>query len=90
MVLNIFLKGVKTVKERECILLMQYILNQRTCLERELKHYVQNIRYREFDVVDCLELILLKERLSMFNQVTKDVFMILNLKKYVDDEENII
>lgn len=78
------------MKERECILLMQYILNQRTCLERELKQYVQNIRYREFDVVDCLELMLLKEKLAMFNQVTKDVFMILNLKKYVDYEENII
>lgn len=78
------------MKERERLILMQYILNQRICLERELKQYVQNIRYREFDVVDCLELILLKEKLAMFNQVTKDVFMILNLKKYVDDEENII
>lgn len=77
------------MKERERLILMQYILNQRTCLERELKQYVQNIRYREFDVVDCLELILLKEKLAMFNQVTKDVFMILNLKKYVD-EDNLI
>jgi SOS response regulatory protein OraA/RecX len=78
------------MNERERLILMQYILNQRTCLERELKQYVQNVRYREFDVVDCLELILLKEKLAMFNQVIKDVFMILNLKKYVDDEENII
>ena len=53
------------MKERECILLMQYILNQRTCLERELKQYIQNIRYREFDVVDCLELILLKESMRL-------------------------
>lgn len=78
------------MKEKERLILMQYILNQRTCLERELKQYVQNVRYREFDVVDCLELILLKERLSMFNQVTKDVFMILNLKKYVDDQQNVL
>lgn len=38
------------MKERERLILMQYILNQRTCLERELKQYVQNLKGVYFNV----------------------------------------
>lgn len=59
-------------------------------LEREHEQLIQNIRYRRFDSLDLLELLLLQERLQCFVCFARDVLYILNQKKYTNDKENIV
>lgn len=74
------------MREKEIILLLQYIVNNKQALEQELRELQQNIRYRKISVNDCMELALCRERLSMFNQVTRDILSLLNLGTYKDFE----
>ena len=76
--------------KQEQNLLLSYIHNMQLTLERELEQLTQNIRYRRFDCVDLLELLLLQERLQSFICFARDVLYILNQKKFTDDKENII
>lgn len=71
-------------------ILMQYIHNMQLTMEREHEQLVNNIRYRRFDCVDLLELMLLQERLQTFKAVCRDILYILNMKKFTDDKENIV
>lgn len=61
-------------------LVAEYFFNRRLYLENELKQLSENVRFRPFDSVDCLELIIAKERLAMFIEVSKDIRHILNIK----------
>lgn len=61
-------------------LLQSYIFNRRIYLEHEIAQLQENVRYRHIDSVDCLELIIARERLQMFIEVTKDITEILKLK----------
>lgn len=61
-------------------LLQEYIFNRRIFLEHELIQLQENIRFRQISSVDCLELIIARERLAMFIEVTKDINNILNVK----------
>lgn len=74
------------MREKEIILLLQYIVNNKQALEEELRELQQRIRYRKISVDDCLELALCRERLSMFNQVTHDIVALLKLGTYKDFE----
>lgn len=60
-------------------LLLEYIFNRRIFLENELKQLQENVRFRPVYAVDCLELIIARERLEMFNEVSKDILHILKL-----------
>lgn len=61
-------------------ILQSYIFNRRIYLEHEISQLQENLRYRSVDSVDCLELIIARERLQMFIEVTKDITEILKLK----------
>lgn len=74
------------MKEKEKILIYSYRLSMQNQLESELIALRQNVRFRNIDVNDCLELCLAIERLNMFNQVMKDITMLLGL--YKSDKEN--
>lgn len=74
------------MREKEIILILQYIINNKQNLEQELRERQQAIRYRKITVEDCLDLALCRERLSMFNQVTRDISAILKLGTYKDFE----
>lgn len=76
--------------KQEQNLLLAYIHNMQLTLERELEQLTQNIRYRRFDCVDLLELMLLQERLHSFVCFARDVLYILNQKKYTNDKENTV
>lgn len=78
------------MREIERTLLMRYICNYRTKLEREVQQYSANVRYRRIDTLDCLELLLAIERLNAFKEITKDILLILDLKKYTETKENLI
>ena len=74
--------------EKEKVLLLSYQYNDRTYLEREVVQLRSNLRYRDVDSVDCMELMLAIERLNMFNKVFRDVYAILKIRKYTDFDEN--
>jgi acyl carrier protein len=74
--------------EKEKVLLLSYQYNNRTYLEREVVQLRSNLRYRDVDSVDCMELMLAIERLNMFNKVFRDVYAILKIRKYTDFDEN--
>jgi acyl carrier protein len=74
--------------EKEKVLLLSYQYNNRTYLERDVVQLRSNLRYRDVDSVDCMELMLAIERLNMFNKVFRDVYAILKIRKYTDFDEN--
>lgn len=61
-------------------LLAEYIFNRRIYLGHEIQQLQENIRYRSVSSVDCLELIIARERLAMFIEVTRDITALLKLK----------
>lgn len=75
------------MKDKEKALIFSYRLSMQYQLENELKELRQNVRFRNIDVNDCLELCLAIERLNMFNQVIKDITMLLGLYKSRKDNE---
>lgn len=74
------------MREREIILLMQYIMNNKQELEGEVKELQNKLRYRKIDVTDCTDLMLCRQRLDTFNTVTKDIVALLHLGTYKDFE----
>lgn len=74
------------MREKEIILLLQYIIHNRQALEQELQELQQNVRFRKVNVNDCLELALCRERLNMFDQTTRDIVALLKLGTYKDFE----
>lgn len=73
------------MNQKEMTLLFAYIYNNRTRLEEEKKQLQTNVRYRDIDSVDCLELLLASERLDTFLQVTTDIRHLLGF--YTDDDK---
>lgn len=78
------------MNQKEMTLLFAYIYNNRTRLEEEKKQLQTNVRYRDIDSVDCLELLLASERLASerldtFLQVTTDIRHLLGF--YTDDDK---
>lgn len=71
-------------------ILLAYIHNTQLAMEREHEQLVNNIRYRRFDCVDLLELMLLQEKLQTFKAVCRDILYIVNMKKYSEDKENTV
>ena len=61
-------------------LLAEYIFNRRIFLEHEIVQLQENVRYRPVSSVDRLELIIARERLAMFIEVTQDISVLLKLK----------
>lgn len=57
----------------------QYLLNERDRLEGEVAQLRQNLRMRNPDAVDCLELALALERLSAFIDFTNHATSIFKL-----------
>lgn len=71
-------REVITMKKAD--LLAEYIFNRRIYLEHDLQQLQENVRYRSVSSVDCLELIIARERLAMFIEVTQDITSLLKLK----------
>lgn len=71
-------RGAHAMKKAE--LLAEYIFNRRIFLEHEIVQLQENVRYRPVSSVDCLELIIARERLAMFIEVTQDISALLKLK----------
>lgn len=68
----------------------QYLLNERDRLENEVAQLRQNLRMRNVDAVDCLELSLALERLSAFTDFSDHAIAIFNLSCPADYRAKII
>lgn len=61
-------------------ILSLYFLRRICALEDNVMEYRNRIRYRKYDTVDLLELIIAEERLQAFREFRSDIMNILNLK----------
>ena len=65
------------MNKKQLALWEEYKLNKRDFLEHDIQQLQTNLRYRQIDVVDCLEMALAIERLNTFESTIKS-FSILN------------
>lgn len=70
------------MKQSELSLLYSYIYNNRLMLKNEVRTMQANLRYREIDVIDCLELALSVERYNTFKETTNQIKALLKLEVY--------
>ena len=70
---------MSTQKQRD--LWYEYKYNKEEFLKEDVRQLQQTIRYRNIDVVDCIELALAIERLNTFQKVCKSIEIILGLNK---------
>lgn len=66
-----------TIKQRE--LWASYCYNFREKLLEDVRQLQQNLRYRNIDAVDCIELALALERLNSFDDFVKCVNVIFSI-----------
>lgn len=70
---------MSTIKEKELFLAFEY--NHRELLRENIRILQQNIRYRNVDSVDCIELIIAIERLNAFEEYCKIMHTVFNIGK---------
>jgi len=68
------------MNQKELTLLYSYILNNQLQLKDEIRHLQSNLRFRNVDTVDCLELAFAIERYNNFREITKQIKILLNLE----------
>lgn len=68
------------MKKCELSLLYSYILNNRIRLKNEVRTLQTQLRYREIDVVDCIELAVAIERYNTFKETTNQIKSLLKLE----------
>ena len=66
-----------TQKEKE--LLISWLVNEEMRIESELIEVRNKIRFRNIDLTDNIEMILLQQRLSDFREFSKMLIRLLNL-----------
>lgn len=67
------------MKQSELSLFYSYIYNNRVRLKNEIRALQSNLRYREIDVIDCIELAFSIERYNNFVEITNQIKSLLNL-----------
>lgn len=77
-----FIRGfnMSTQKEREIWETFKY--NRAEHLQQDLRQLQQNLRYRDIDAVDCIELALASQRVADFKEFCKTVDYIFKLGDY--------
>lgn len=68
----------------------QYLLNERDRLENDVINLRQNLRYRNIDAVDCMELSLAMERLNCFDDFCNHAIAIFKLTCPADYKANMV
>lgn len=65
--------------KRQNEIFLMYLNNTRDRMEDDIRTLRQPLRYRNVDVVDCLELQLALERFNVFQEFSRDAKAILQL-----------
>ncbi len=73
------------MRSKEKNIINAYFYNNFVRLEEEMKIHQQNIRYRNIDSVDCVELICAIERFHLFVEVSRDVRTLLKIVEDVEE-----
>ena len=81
MALSTYLKEVTRMKQCEKDLLTAYIYNNYVRLEDNVRQIQNNIRFRNIDVADCMELICAKQEFETFKEVTGHIRVLLKLNE---------
>ena len=68
------------MKKQEIELLYSYFYNNLCRLENTVRQLQFNIRYRDFDSADLLELLEARQELDTFREVTRHIILLLDLK----------
>ena len=61
------------MKQSELSMLYSYIYNNRLRLKDDIRTLQANLRYRDIDVIDCIELALAVERYNTFKETTNQI-----------------
>lgn len=75
------------MRQNEKDLITRYIYNNRVRLENNVHQLQSNIRFRNIDTVDCIELMLAQQELETFKEVSKHIRLLLKLNER--NEENV-
>lgn len=75
------------MRQNEKDLITRYIYNNRVRLENNVHQLQSNIRFRNIDIVDCIDLMLAQQELDTFKEVTKHIRILLKLNER--NEENV-
>lgn len=67
------------MRQNEKDLITRYIYNNRVRLENNVHQLQSNIRFRNIDLVDCIDLMLAQQELETFKEVTKHIRLLLKL-----------
>ena len=78
--IEIFRGENSKMKQSELSLIYSYIYNNRVRLKNEIREMQTNLRYREIDVIDCLELALAVERYNTFKETTNQIKSLLKME----------
>lgn len=73
------------MKKSEKDLITRYIYNNRVRLENNVHQLQSNIRFRNIDIVDCIDLMLAQQELETFKEVTKHIRLLLKLNERNED-----
>ena len=74
------------MREKHRHFIMEYIINNRDNLLKEVEQLQHNLRLRSVDPVDCLEFMLAKERLNAFDVFGKHILSLLEISDNNFDE----
>lgn len=64
---------------KECEIFHAYLFNKRSQLEDEIAQLQANVRWRRFDYIDLLELLIALARLEMFDECCNSLGVLLGV-----------
>lgn len=68
--------------QKETLILMSYIYNNRVRMEEEVRQLQNNIRFRNISVADCMEMICAIQQLETFRETTEHIrFLLTSVNK---------
>lgn len=75
------------MREGEKALLKAWILNESQRIDNELTERRNRIRFRDIDICDCLEMLLILQRRNDFEEFARTMYRLLHLEEdYVRTE----
>lgn len=77
-------KDVEKMKRKEAELLYSYFYNNLCRMENEVKQLQFNLRFRNIDSSDCLELLISTVQLDTFREATRQIISLLDITHSFD------
>lgn len=75
------------MKISERILIMQYLVHEQARLEEQVQYTLSMLRYRTPDIIDSVEYLVARERLTAFSQFRHNIVTMLKLCEKSEKDE---